>query len=212
MRRAAVVLFLAGCASEPEIPCRPGFTVAQDGHCYPPPPDPRPPAANDVLEQLPACVPRNPGDEIQIATGCIEGACAGDTFAAFDAVLGEGVECEAFEPDWFCTWPQGIQGLFGIEEGDVELPSPDTESSWVRATIGYRGATEEGLGIGIPVSCWVDVLGAPTYAEFVDVVGRLEVRQLVWDPYGVEIEDEQEPGGVELPDGEVDELTLFGPP
>ena len=206
-----VLLLVVGCHPDREIPCRPGFTIAQDGHCYPPPPDPRPPSANDVLENLGPCVARKFGTEIDLAIGCIEGACVNDTFGDVNALLGEGVVCENIGVDWFCTWPQGIQGLFTIEEDDVSLPANDTLTPWIRATVGYGGATVEGLGIGISPQCYVDVLGTPTTAEFVDTAGRLEPRQLVWEGYGVEIEDEQDPGGVDLPNGEVDELTLFGP-
>lgn len=206
-----VLLLVVGCGPDHETPCRPGFTIAQDGHCYPPPPDPRPPSANDVLENLGPCVARKFGTEIDVVVGCMEGACANDEFVEVNAQLGEGVECENIGVDWFCTWPQGIQALFPIEEGDVSLPTSDSRTPYIRATVGYAGATVEGLGIGISPQCYVDVLGSPTTAEFVDTAGRLEPRQLVWDAYGVEIEDEQDPGGVDLPNGEVDELTLFGP-
>lgn len=216
MRRGAavttVLLLVVGCRADRGIACRAGFALAQDGHCYPPPPDPRPPTVNDVLQNLGPCVARKLGDEIDLPFGCIEEACAGATFEVVEEALGEGVECEVSGPDWFCTWPQGIETLFPIGEDDLTLPAVGAHAAWVRAGVAYDGASPEGLGIGISPQCFVDVLGAPTTAEFVDTAGQLEARQLVWDAYGVEIEDEQDTFGVDLPDGEVDELTLFGPP
>ena len=208
-----VLLLLVGCGPDTgEVPCRPGFALAGDGHCYPPPPDPTPPTANDVLENLAPCVPDKPDDAIDLATGCIDGACAGTQFEAVNAALGEGVVCEEIEGEWFCTWPQQIAALFPIGEDDGPRPARDAYTPFVRAVRGYEGADATGLGLGISPRCWIDVLGGPTTAEFVDTAGRLQPRQLVWASYGIEIEDEEDARGVDLPNGEIDELTLFGPP
>jgi hypothetical protein len=52
----------------------------------------------------------------------------------------------------------------------------------------------------------------PDRALFVDVTGSLVAAELVWNAYGVEIEDYRHTYDISLPDGSVDELTLSGPP
>ena len=207
-----MLLLLVGCGPDSEAPCRPGFALASDDHCYPPPPDPTPPSANDVLAELGPCVPKKAGTDIDLVLACIDGACARDTFETVNDVLGEGVTCELVEGDWFCTWPQKVQALFAVREGDDTVPAKDATTPWMRATVGYAGADPAGLGIGISPGCWVDALGAPTSVEFFDTAGRLEPRQLVWVAYGIEIEDEEGERGAPVPNDAVDELTLFGPP
>jgi hypothetical protein len=216
MQRAAVVTtvlsLVVGCGTDREIACRAGFALAQDGHCYPPPPDPRPPTANDVLANLGACEPKKDGDEIDIPRGCIEEACVDATWDVVQQTLGEGVACEAVGADWICEWPQFISIQFPIGDDDVVTPAAGARAGWVRALSTYVGADGDGLAIGISLQCFVDVLGMPTTAEFVDTAGELVARQLVWELYGIEVEDEQHLDGVDLPDGVVDEITLSGPP
>lgn len=210
-----VVVLASGCASPSDEACRPGFTRAQDGHCYPPPPDPEPPTANEVLEGIGPCVPLKDGDEIDVAGGCLEGACAGRQFSAIDRALGGGADCDTNSSGstWICVWPQQVESQFPVAQGDGGGPDVNAYSTLVRARSAYEGASPEGLGLAVSVRCWVDVLGAPSRALFVDVAGSLAPTELVWDRYGVEIEDERRlEDGAAVPDGLVDELTLTGPP
>ncbi|MEQ1507389.1 MAG: hypothetical protein ABMB14_34490 [Myxococcota bacterium] len=209
---------VAACADAPgaDDPCRPGFVRGEDGHCWPPPPDPAPPTANDVLEALGPCVPFKPSDEIDLVGGCIEGACAGATFDTVSAALGSAVgptDCEVIDGLWYCHWDQAIDVAFPLTDDDgPDAPIDGSRASFVRGTTRYAGATVDGLGVGISPRCWVDALGPASSAVFVDVLGTLAVSQIVWDAYGVEIEDEERADGAISPNGIVDELTLFGPP
>jgi hypothetical protein len=207
-------LLLAGCAPGGDDPCRPGFTRAQDGHCYPPPPDPGPPSATDVLLGRGPCVPRPPGEDIDLFGGCIEGACAGDPFDAIDLALGRGATCtrNQDDTDWTCDWPQGVQATFEVEPSDTLLPNGASTSPWIRATAGYEGSSPEGLGAALAMACFVEELGEPTIAEFVNRTGELLAEELIWDSFGIEIEDEERNSdGVRFSDGLVDEITLSGP-
>src|SRR5262245_55579728 len=100
-------LRLGACGAEP--PCRPGFTRAEDGHCYPPPADPEPPSATDVLESLGPCIPLKPSDDVDLLTGCLalpggDPGCPGDTFDALDTAWERGADCSlnGSKTTWTC--------------------------------------------------------------------------------------------------------------
>jgi hypothetical protein len=211
---------VTGCASEGEEPaCRPGFVRAADGHCYPPPPDPQPPTANDVLEQSGPCVARKDGEEIDIVDACIEGACAGDLFPEVRVALGLAggeipaePECEVEGSEWSCVWPQDVEARFPVNPNDQGLPLDTARATIVRARWTYEGASPEGLGIGVSPRCWIDALGLPTVALFTDIAGTLIPTDLVWNDHGIEIEDEEGRNNSGRSDGLIDEITLFTPP
>lgn len=203
---------LGGCG-EPELACRPGFSRAEDGHCYPPPPDPGPPTFNDVLENLDPCVPLKPGEQLDLAGGCIQGVCAGDTFGEADRAYGEGVSCQRSGQDWDCNWPLGVAALFAPTDNDQGGPASGARARYVRARYLYEGATADGLGIGASISCFVEALGLPESVVLVKSMGQVVPNQLVWDSMGLEIEDEERQLDLlAFPDGKVDEITLTGPP
>lgn len=206
---------VVGCAgAEEAAPCRPGFFPGPEGHCWPPPPDPEPPTAADVIEGLPGCVPHKPTGEIDLDGGCVEGACAGDTWLAVSAALGEGWSCAdaSWSSEWrYCHWDGRIQGLFPDEDQD-DVPDPDGRTDWLRLYGGYRGATTDGVGVDQSVRCWTDRLGVPTAATWVDHAGVLGLEELYWDGYGVYLYDTSSPAGGGTPDGVVDDAYLFGAP
>lgn len=208
----AALPFAVACSNPDDLACRVGFDRADDGHCYPPPPDPGPPSANDVLDGLGPCVLLKDGDEIDVLLGCIEGACAATSFQTIDAALGGDASCSVSGADWICVWPQEIEASFPVTDQDPGLPLGTSVTPYIRGRTDYEGASADGLGLGVSPKCWTDALGMPDSAVFVDVVGTLTPNQLVWDAYGVEIEDEERADGTPSPDGAVDELTLFGPP
>jgi hypothetical protein len=210
LRRATLLLSFACGPADPE--CRPGFVLAPDGHCYPPPPDPEPPDLTDVLEASGPCLPRRAGEEIDLALGCIEGVCRSSSYLQARTALGPPTcELTSDEADWLCDWPQGIQTLFPVGEADDAEPSDSAITAWVRGVTHYAGADGAGLGVGVTPRCFVDELGPPSIARFVDVAGELRVQEMIWLAYGVEIEDEEQADGVVLPDNVVDELTLTPP-
>ncbi|MEZ4238085.1 MAG: hypothetical protein R3F59_18450 [Myxococcota bacterium] len=219
MTRASALfvwLIASSCAPAEDPACRPGFTRAGDGHCYPPPPDPAVPSANEVLEGTGPCVPRKPGDRIDVVGGCLDGACANRTFATIDAALGGGADCSTNSSGstWICVWPQQIEGQFPVGDDDPDDgPVDGTYTGIIRARRAYDGAGPSGEGVGVSVRCWIDALGLPSEATFADVAGTLQPTELVWDRYGTEIDDDlQAVTNAALPDGVVDELTLTGPP
>jgi hypothetical protein len=204
---------LTGCVgSEAEL-CRPGFARAEDGHCYPPIPD-DPPTFVEALQAMGPCVRLKNGDEIDAIAGCVDGACAGDEFSSVLLTLGDrDTVCELVDTgDWECSWPQGIVVLFPPADTDEGAPSSGTRAGWVRARYNYKGATADGLGMGVSVSCFVEVLGLPDTVLLVPSQGALVPQEVEWLKLGIEIEDEErEIDLIPGPDGLVDELTLSGP-
>lgn len=213
-----LLLFLAIAATacrdlDPEPGCRTGFTLAPDGHCYPPLDTPTTPSVTDVLLAN-ECVRAEPGTDIDLFAGCIEGVCAGDTFLAMEEALGGGARCSLVlaATNWICEWPQGVEAQFRAGTTDSGEPGDNVTNNFVRALTEYEGSDPSGLALGLSVSCFVEELGIPTEIVYRDTPGRLVPLQLVWDAYGIEIEDEEQLiDGVAIQDDHVDEITLFGP-
>lgn len=196
----------------PEEACRPGFVRAEDGHCYPPPPDPDPPSVADALVSFGPCLAHDSGTEIDLFGGCIEGACAQGAFASFTAAFGP-VDCNTNDAgEWDCLWTNGVAGLFAPTDADDGGPVDTATTTYVRARYNYVGASPDGLGIGAGSSCFTEILGYPDSVSLVLSEGELAPQQFVWDLLGIEIEDEErEYDLLAFPDGLVDEITLFGP-
>lgn len=216
MRASGLGLLLCfGCGGSGDaLPCRQGFFPAPDGHCYPPPEDPAPPSATEVIDGIADCVPLKPTGEVEIDGGCVEGACAGDTWDEVKAELGDDVSCSqaSWSDQWrYCTWDDRIQGLFPDEDRSG-APDGAGRTDWLRLTGDYRGATVDGLGLGQSPRCWTDQLGVPTTALWVDSGGALFLEELVWDSYGVYLYDAISVDGAGTPDGRVDDVYLFGAP
>jgi hypothetical protein len=212
---AALVLGgnLAGCGGSDAELCRPGFARAQDGHCYPPLSD-DPPTFVEALESLGPCTRLKNGDEIDAIGGCMGGACAGDEFSAILLALGDrDTVCDQLDTaEWECVWPQGIVVLFPPADTDEGAPSVGSRATWVRARYDYEGATADGLGIGISVSCFVEVLGLPDTVFLVPSLDELVPQEVEWLALGIEIEDEERQiDRIPMADGLVDEITLSGP-
>ena len=71
---------------------------------------------------------------------------------------------------------------------------------------GYPHATADGLGVGVSPRCWIDGLGVPSSASWIDQAGALALQDLYWTQYGVEVHD------WDGPDALIDNVYLFGPP
>lgn len=196
------------------FPCRAGFELAEDGHCYPPLSTPTTPLVTDLLLGN-ACARAEPGLGLDLIAGCVEGACAGDTFAAMEAALGGGARCSLIQSGslWLCEWPHSVQAQFPAGEADSGEPGDNVKNSFVRALTDYAGSDPEGLALAVSITCFVQDLGVPSQVIYLDTDGALAPVQLVWDAVGVEIEDEERlDDGLPGHDDHVDEITLFGPP
>jgi hypothetical protein len=200
-------LLLSACLPASDEACRPGFTRAGDGHCYPPPPDPAPPSITDAIEGV-TCESLVPDGLVDLDGGCVDGACVGEPFADADEALGGGAGCAvaSWSDEWvYCSWPVAVEALAPDLDRDG-VPDADGRVEWLHLQPDCAYSTVDGLGVGIAPRCWFDVLGVPSSANFVDDGGVLALRDLYWTGYGVEVHDWTGPDGV------VDDVYLFGAP
>lgn len=210
-----VAIWLFACTSEPDVgACREGFIREPDGHCYPPvPEEPEGVTIEDALDWLPACEPiQEPQGLIDIALGCASGVCAGLTEPEITAAYGEPPTCRPVsdhDPRLYCSWETGLEGLFGDEDGDG-WPDPHAPNARTRLYPPYRGATADGLGVGVQPSCFLDVLGSPDRLIFRDVGGNLLIQEMLWDRYGLLLYDLGADDFTNRPNGLIDYVYLYG--
>ena len=210
LRVASLALLLA-CQPTDEDPCRPGTVLAADGHCYPPLEEPAE-TLDAVLENGPACEPGLGPQTIDLGAGCVAGACAGDTLQAWTDQLGE-PDCATTSFDSeraYCTWPQGIDGLYDDPDEDGQ-PDPEATSSRVHVFAPFDGTGPGGMGVHRRVSCFVDALGVPDRVLHLQDGGELVPEELHWDSLGLSAYDWTDLNGAEDHDGALDNLYLFGP-
>lgn len=208
----AAWMLVTACAPEAADPCREGFDLAADGHCYQPPPPFPEPDFTDALEHLPRCEPLPGIGTVDLELACADGACAQMTFPETEAALGEAGDC-ATTP-WnaerlYCTWPRGLEGLWEDLDRDG-VPDTDAPNERIHLYPPYDGATLEGLGVGVNPRCFVDQLGTPDTMLVVDVSGTLHVQDLIFDRYGVQVYDWGWDDDSNRPNGLLDNLYLFG--
>jgi len=206
---------ITGCAeSEDSEPCREGFELAGDGHCYPPPTPWPEPDIHDALATLAPCESDAPDGAIDLGNGCADGACVGMTADEITEVLGVEPDCQVAswsDTKQYCTWEPGIEGLFDDENRNGN-PDGDSGSERMRITPPYAGQTPDGSGVAVNVSCYLDDLGVPDVMVYEDVGGTLMVRDLIYDRYGVKAYDWGTDNDTNQPDGRIDNLYLYGEP
>lgn len=212
-----IVVAWLGCAQDAEAPpdpCRPGFSLAPDGHCYPPPPRYPDPSVADVLASLPDCVARPPGDGLDLGSGCVDGSCVDGRFDGFVATLGPPEACPTIDglgEQYECDFGGGRFALFVAPAGRAQPRSSD-RAAWIRIRSAFEGADPDGLSVGVGPRCFVEQLGVPDRVEFQQIAGELLVSELRWEVTGPDagllVRDLERAGG-SGPDGAVDNLYLL---
>lgn len=207
------ILLLLACATDPaELPCREGFARAADGHCYPPAPVATGFDFEAALGSLDACEPLLDGVSADLESGCAYFLCPGDSFEEAVDVLGEAYTCRAASGDAYCLWEHiGVEGRWDDDDGDG-LPDDDADNQRVHLTEGSLAATPDGLGVGVPLSCFVAALGSPDSMNLVDTVDGLVIDTMDWDDAGLLVYDLYDRNGFPGPDQRADELYLYGAP
>jgi hypothetical protein len=139
----------------------------------------------ELLALLPPCEPADGPVNIDIAAGCAGGACLDMTYAEVTGVLGDPAEC-----DWNgCTWDIGLVLEFESEEDQPLAEDPVTS---VDVEDEFDGATEDGLGPGASLSCFLEALGEVSSIFVLGRDGGLVIWSLNFsDPMDVAVFDDE---------------------
>lgn len=213
MRGFLALLVLIPACADPLV-CGDG-TEEVDAVCTAPTPEePLPPRMADLLEALPACVPSEGPVTLDLVAGCADGACVGMSVDEVDAALGTSGTCEpySFDPTTIgCDWPNGISISFDDldEDGSVD---PGSRADALSLRPPFSGATEDGLGLGASMRCFLDHLGAPESVTWDREGSEYLVSRLDFFDEGVFVTDDGFSDLSFRPDGRVDSLYLFGAP
>ena len=207
------ILLLLACAPDPdELACRSDFSRASDGHCYPNDVGADEPlTTGDLLELLAPCTGLRPSERMDLDSGCAGGLCEGDLYDVATAVLGDPVACLVSSGDAFCRWRNGIEGRWDDDDGNG-VPDPGSRNQRTHVEFPFVSGTADGLGIRMPPSCFVDVLGEPHELIVIDPTQGLAVQKLDFDRYGLTVYDFYDLDFRPTPDGLIDDLYLYGLP
>jgi prepilin-type processing-associated H-X9-DG protein len=186
-----MLILLLACA--PTVPdCGDNQHVTAAGECAD---DPEIPGAED----LPACEPLAVDDRIEVYAGCADGACSGFTYEQMVTALGEEGACHGKANIAFCDWSVGIEANFTDEDGD-SVPDETAQALGIFLDDPYDGASENGLGLGVSLACWIDVYG---YTDEVEYQDDDWITELWWASIGLFVHDVDG-------DGVTDTVSLFG--
>ena len=132
-----------GCGTDAIVdpdPCRSGFSLAPDGHCYPPPPRYPDPSVEDALDNLPDCVERPPGESLDPGGGCADGRCIDERYDQFEDSFGEPAGCptiDALGEQYECDFGLGRFAVFVAPTGR-EVPRDSDRASYIRLRFRLR--------------------------------------------------------------------------
>ncbi len=206
------LLLLFAC--NPDVPpdCVEGFEMGEDGLCYQAAPQDHEITLADLLDSLEDCEPLAAGDEIDLASGCIEGLCTGMTLAELEAAAGEVVECDTDEFvgsgytfRWAdCTFSNGVEASFSSYEDGVEATDNPVDSLTIEE--GYVGSSPEGIGIDADMVCLYAYYGVPYAVELQDVLVGPHRPTYMQFLDAAAYDYPYDEGGI---DGRVDRLRLY---
>ncbi|NOY24653.1 MAG: hypothetical protein GXP62_02165 [Oligoflexia bacterium] len=200
---ALFLALAAGCS--PRLPdCAPDETYDADGNCFQ-----RDNSLSDQMQAIvdgaPECVLLPVGDRLDMGSGCADGACAEDTYSHMVDVLGE-ADCQ--DPDQventmiWCSWQGGDLDAFIWDENGDNAPDSNEINQGLHLSLGWDGSDQQGLGIAISLSCFIDVYGN-TDSDSIDTWDDGSVYGVSWIDRGIFIDDLDG-------DGYVDLLSIFG--
>jgi len=172
-----MLLLLLACSP----PCEEGqINHPVTGECMKAWSDPSTP--DEALAALPECDYLGPGDRIVVDAGCVDDACVGMSLAGISAVLGEGTcEGDAFDGEPIgCAW-NNVSVRF---EGEAGTYVEDGIATSIAAIDEFDGSSPEGLGLGISLSCYLEVLGEPDDIHYTDTDFGLSPWHTTWDGIG----------------------------
>lgn len=192
-------------------PCPEGF-VADGGACVPDTAGVEPVELDE--RGHPPCEPREPGTRLGLEQGCVDGACDGVDYAGWVGALGAEGSCDTSDvvPETtFCSWQGGNVDTHFVDEDLDGAPDDGAVAEGAYVSEGWSGSDADGLGLGISLACFYEVLGEPQEEDRVPNGSAVRVVDATWTlPSGatVFVHDLEL---LEEPDGHVGRLSLFAP-
>ncbi|MCB9698276.1 MAG: hypothetical protein H6738_15970 [Alphaproteobacteria bacterium] len=160
----------------------------------------------------PPCRLAESGTRLDLAAGCADGVCDGDTYEEVTAVLGSGScgDSDVVPETSFCDWQGGALNSHFDDLGLDGQPDPGATARGVYLREGWSGTDLDGLGLRVSLACWYEVLGEPLDEVRVADGSAQRVVSMVFDVQGATLfVDDQEL--LEGYDGSTSRLALFGP-
>ena len=195
------LLFAAACG-QPE--CADDELLSASGECVFVDPD-REAVLPDEAEGLPPCELAAPGNRLDPARGCADGACSDTPYGDWVAALGQPDECTSGDGYAFCDWQGGAIDTFFDDNDNDTVPDDGALSAGVFLNGGWSGASSDGLALGISMRCWLEVWSNRILDyETTDGV----ISEVHFDNPSVIVSDSEL---LEEPDGFADRVSLFGP-
>jgi hypothetical protein len=171
-----------------------------------------PTSQEEARESLPECDLLPSSSRLDIEAACADGACAGMTYNEVNAALGETGDCDEPSSDWLvCHWQNDALHMY-FEDADYDgQPDVDDVAIGLYLEESWSGSDESGLGLGISMRCYLDVLGEPEEIEYYVDGENIWIDQLYYQSLSAFVSDQSWEGAADHPDGIVDDLDMFGP-
>jgi hypothetical protein len=179
-----------GCGGSEE--CDAGFELGDDGLCYEIA-DEEPAATSDsattpedvpdpvdiLTAEWPACDATTGNGEIDLEAGCVIGICELDTYEEVVLAVGEPVDTYDYEGSIFAVWLPGV-GVYFVDLDLDGQPDPDALVYYIIVTADVDLQTDDGLGPGAPMSCFLDTFGDPDFIGVDDRTGDWQILYMDW--------------------------------
>lgn len=216
MRSTVAMMVLSFGCGKPDDECSPGF-FARDGLCYQvdepktttsssstTPPDPM----GDLRAGWPACDVTSGEGTLDVA-GCALGVCGGETYVDAVASLGEADDLDATVDLGYvyATWLEGVATWYPDVDVDGEIDEGGL-ATWVTVYPSSIASSEDGLGPGVAMSCFVDQLGEPDVIDLSFRFDDWEIISLEWYDIDVKVWDFINGREVDRSDGDADFIYL----
>lgn len=171
----------------------------------------------DLLDDLGDCELGIADGELNLDRHCVHDYCVGDTVADAEAAFGAPDETVVYFVRYggiiytvaYEQWANGIKIYFDDADADGILLETD-HSTAIALDLPWGGGTEEGLGLGASLSCFVEALGYPDQVEFWTVGDGYGINYAFWSAFQLTVYDDALNGTGEfgISDGLVDGIFL----
>ncbi len=176
-----------------------------------------PTTLQEVMDDLGDCELTVADGALDLDRHCVHDFCVGDTVADAAALFGEPddtvvyfIRYEGYTyTSTYQVWANGITLYFDDADDDGVLADSDHATS-IAIELPWGGGTDEGLGLGASMSCFIEALGYPDQADFWSVDGDYRINTAFWVLRQLWVYDDSLNGTGEfgISDGLVDRIFL----